>query len=324
MVIIVSKNGKILKKINRTTFKEEAELQKYIYENPDCIPLEEIKENVQFTVLVREFPLDVGSIDVLGIDSDGDLYIIETKLYKNPDKRQVLAQVIDYGACLWESFSNNPDSLIQKLDQMLREKTGDGIIEKLESIFSNPNEIIEGIKQSVSNSTFHFIILMDNIHRSLKELILFMNKNSRFNVYAVELEYYKFDDYDIIIPHIFGAESKLPEQPPKRKKWDKDSFFYDIKKRMDDGTLIPEAYDAIQKMYDFSVKYADEISWGTGPITGSFSPKFYTISRRSIYTIRSDGIMSLNFGWLDDNETAIKLREALHKRRIRSEIACSP
>ena len=168
MAIIVSKNGRNARKLSRISFREEAELQKYIFENPDSIPLEEIEENVQFTVLEKEFPVNVGSIDILGVDDEGDLYIIETKLYKNRDKRQVLAQVLDYGASLWESFGSDPDLFIQKLDQKVLEKTNDGLREKLESVFGNADRVIEGMKQSISNGIFRFIILMDVVHQSLK------------------------------------------------------------------------------------------------------------------------------------------------------------
>jgi hypothetical protein len=50
----------------------------------------------------RAFPTNSGPIDALGINKDGEIYIIETKLYKNPDKRLVVAQVLDYGASLWQ------------------------------------------------------------------------------------------------------------------------------------------------------------------------------------------------------------------------------
>ena len=45
MPIIISKNGKDAKRVERVSFKQEEELQKYIFENPDCIPLEDIKED---------------------------------------------------------------------------------------------------------------------------------------------------------------------------------------------------------------------------------------------------------------------------------------
>lgn len=304
MPIIISKNGKDAKRLDKTSFKQEEELQKYIYNNPDSIPLDEIKEDVQFLVVDREFPISVGSIDVLEIDSEGDIYILETKLYKNPDKRLVLAQVLDYGASLWR-FYDDPDDFIQKLDQRVRDKTGIGLIEKLENSFGNSEEILGNIKQNLSDGTFKFIILMDKVPSHLKDLILFINQNSQFSIYATELEYYTHEGYEILIPHIFGAESKKKiVSISERKKWDEESFFNAAKR-------TPDAYDAIKKLYDFSQKKADEIKWGTGAATGSFNPKFHSISERSIYTVWSDGRLTLNFGWLYDTENTLQWREKL-------------
>jgi len=49
---------------------------------------------------------------------------------------------------------------------------------------------------------------MDNLERSLKDLILFMNRNSQFDIYAVELEYYKHEDFEILSQSLYGAEIK--------------------------------------------------------------------------------------------------------------------
>jgi len=106
MAIIISKNGKDAKKINKSIIEKEDYLQKYIYDNPETIPLYEINENLRICILAREVPTNSGAIDGLGIDQDGNLYIIETKLYKNPDKRLVVAQVLDYGASLWKNTND--------------------------------------------------------------------------------------------------------------------------------------------------------------------------------------------------------------------------
>ena len=74
---------------------------------------------------------------------------------------------------------------------------------------------------------------------------------------------------------------------------------------------MPEAYDAISKLYEFSKAKADEITWGTGAITGSFNPKFHTISEKSIYSVWSNGQLTISFKWLDDNEETLKWREEL-------------
>jgi len=304
MPIIISKDWKNAKRLRQTTFENEEELQKYIFNNPESIPLEEIKEDVQFLVVDREFPLKEGSIDVLEVDSEGDIYIIETKLYKNPDKRFVLAQVLDYGASLW-NFYEDPEKFIQKLDQRLINKTKKGLNDKIGGNFGNTEEILDNIKQNVVNGTFKFVILMDKVPQNLKNLILFINQNSQFNVYLVEMEYYKHEDYEILIPHVFGAESKKKViSVSRRKKWDENSFFEDAKRK-------PAFYDAIRKLYKFSQQKANEISWGTGSTTGSFNPKFHSISKRSIYTVWSDGRLTINYGWLDDNEHMIQFREKL-------------
>jgi len=308
MPIIISRKGKNAIRLEKSSFKQESELQKYIYNNPEGIPLEEIKENVQFLVFDREFPVSAGSVDVLGIDSEGDIYIIETKLYKNPDKRFVLAQVLDYGGSLW-SFYEDPDGFIQKLDQRLKEKTGIGLAEKLESVFGNSQEIVNNVKQNLLNGAFKFIILMDMVPSALKNLILFINQNSQFSIYSVELEYYTHEGYEILIPHVFGAESKKKVvSVPGRKTWDYDSFFRHAKEILD-----AEEYDVVRKLYDFSREKADEITWGTGASTGSFNPKFHSISVRSVYSVRSDGRLYINLGWLNDNEYALQWREKLRK-----------
>lgn len=304
MPIIISKDWKNAKRLRQTTFENEEELQKYIFNNPESIPLEEINEDVQFLVVDREFPLKEGSIDVLEVDSEGDIYIIETKLYKNPDKRFVLAQVLDYGASLW-NFYENPEKFIQKLDQRLINKTKKGLNDIIGGNFGNTEEILDNIKQNVINGTFKFVILMDKVPQNLKNLILFINQNSQFNVYLVEMEYYKHEDYEILIPHVFGAESKKKViSVSRRKKWDENSFFEDAKRK-------PAFYDAVRKLYKFSQQKANEISWGTGSTTGSFNPKFHSISKRSIYTVWSDGRLTINYGWLDDNEHMIQFREKL-------------
>jgi hypothetical protein len=59
---------------------------------------------------------------------------------------------------------------------------------------------------------------MDHLHEQLKDLIVFLNNNSEFTVYAVELEYYKHNDFEILIPKLYGSEVKkdLGKSTPSR------------------------------------------------------------------------------------------------------------
>ena len=95
MPIIISRGGQGAQKLLESGVADEDYLQQYVANNPDALPIEEIKEDVRLMIVGREFPTPSGPIDVLALDGDGEIYIIETKLYKNPDKRLVMAQVLD-------------------------------------------------------------------------------------------------------------------------------------------------------------------------------------------------------------------------------------
>ena len=106
MSIIISKNLKNAVKLDRSSFALENNLQQFIFDNPESIPLYDIKEDIHLLILAREFSTSSGPIDAIGVDRDGEIYLVETKLYKNSDKRLVIAQVLDYGASLWKTFTD--------------------------------------------------------------------------------------------------------------------------------------------------------------------------------------------------------------------------
>jgi len=53
---------------------------------------------------------------------------------------------------------------------------------------------------------------MDTLHDQLKNLLIFINQNSKFDVFAVEMKYYKYEDYEILIPRLYGSEIRKTKQ----------------------------------------------------------------------------------------------------------------
>lgn len=211
MPIIVSQNGRNATKLDKISFGLENKLQAYIYDNPESIPLYDIKDDIRLLILAREFGTTSGPIDAVGIDGDGQLYLVETKLYKNPDKRTVVAQVLDYGASLWKSLSDFDDFLLQ-LNGHVQKKFSMSATEKIKSFFSIDDDqlqnVLEQMRHNLDEGNFKFVVLMDSIEDRLKDLIVYMNQNSKFDIYGVELEYYQHDSFEILIPKIYGAQVK--------------------------------------------------------------------------------------------------------------------
>lgn len=314
MTIIISKDGKNAQKVSKSYFEQEDYLQKYIYDNPESIPLYDIKEDIRLLILSREFSTNSGPIDAIGVDEEGDIYLIETKLYKNPDKRLVVAQVLDYGASMW----NNRDftEFVNALESETQKKHKVSLNQKLKDYFGiNDDEIMnlmENLKRNLEDGDFKFVVLMDKLDPRLKDLIFFINRNSQFSIFAVELEYYRYEDYEIMIPRLYGAETKKSMDVRGsgiRKKWDEQSFFTDASSR-----LTEEQLQTLRKVYDFSKKFADEMSWGTGTQKGSFNPIFTKICPRSLYTVYSTGRLNFNFLWMKDNPEMERYRDEFKEK----------
>ena len=251
MAIIVSKNNKDAKKIDQLEFGLESNIQEYVLDNPNVIPLYDINEDIRLFIAAREFRTTSGPIDALGFDQNGNIYIIETKLYKNPDKRTVVAQALDYGASLWKNTINS-DDFITQLDAHSRKTFNDGFINKYADFFEleDASSNVETIISNLNDGNIKFVVMMDKLHDALKNLILYVNQNSKFDIYAVELEYYKHDEFEIIIPKLFGNEVKKDvASSGSSNGWspiDRDQWLQSVRGELEDNILrISAVYDTI-------------------------------------------------------------------------------
>ncbi|MDZ7391947.1 MAG: hypothetical protein ONB25_03470 [candidate division KSB1 bacterium] len=310
MPIIVVRKGQAARKVVSTPVVKEEYLQEYIRKNPAVIPLDDIRENMQLLVFAREFPTPSGPIDALAVDEEGALYIIETKLYKNPDKRLVVAQVLDYGAALWNSFDDYSE-METRIDQMVRATSGMSFRETVADFFGLDEEQVKmamsRFESDLNSGRINFIFLMDRIHDELKGLVDFINANSRFRLLACEVEFYRYEDLDILVPKLYGAATiRQSSASASRRRWDEASFFEEVKRRCDEA-----GQESIRRLFEFARQTEAMIAWGSGAARGSFNPKYERVSARSIFTVCSDGELRVNFGWLDDNRQTLEFRKRL-------------
>lgn len=92
--------GRRLTRIEATAHdaKNEAWLQELLYRHPELLPADEFDERFASLIPIgREIQTSRGPIDNLYVSAEGGITIVETKLWKNPEKhRTVVAQIIDY------------------------------------------------------------------------------------------------------------------------------------------------------------------------------------------------------------------------------------
>jgi hypothetical protein len=299
MTIILTEGGQKPQKLNRQTIDRERYLQDYIWENPDVLPLEEYKPGVRLVTLAREFPTASGPLDGFAVDQDGEVYLIESKLYKNPDKRFVLAQVLDYGAALWRTDARD---VLAVLEEHVRAHHGESVTTVLADAFElsedETDAVLESLTENLSTGTYRFIVLLDHVDDRLRSLVSFINHNSRFDVFCVSLDFYRSGQTEIVIPTLHGPTARKPSgtsKPSGRRKWDEQTFFEDAMRR-----LAPDAVAAIRTLYDWAIRHGGGVVWGSGVRVASFNPRFDHVSKRSVFSLYSDGTFELHFKWLKD------------------------
>gem|GEM_PF-1720505 len=183
-------DGRIIK-ILPSRYDDENMLKRLIKEYPTLLPTPTTSSERIFT-LTDEYPIDVGSIDILCVDNEGNIYIVETKLQKNSDRRSIIAQLLDYASQMAkESF----DTFKRKIE----ERTGESIYK----ILGEDTEIVNSIKQSLDEKRFVLIVCMDDIEQRLKDVIIHLNRDWGMDIFGLELNKYYIEGHgEVFVPII--------------------------------------------------------------------------------------------------------------------------
>ena len=138
---------------------------------------------------------------------------------------------------------------------------------------------------------------MDTIDDRLKDLILYINQKSQFDIYAVQLEFYRFEKYEIIIPKIFGDEVKKNIKSygssNDRIYWNEEGFLREVE------NLNPNVRAKVIDLYNFAKQENCLGDWGTGK-KASFKFKISTPVRAgetTVFSVWSDGFIQIGY-WL--------------------------
>ena len=317
MTIIARKNGKKFENIEKTNFNLEENLQKLIHDDQIMKKINlGFAEDKTLVTLSREFESGSGPIDVLAVDEDGSIYIIETKLIKNYDRRKILAQIMDYAGGMWDRFLDDSINKFEKQllqhnstskeNIMLSGKSLSKIISDFNSLHKRDipidvDNIIMVMKNNFYSGQFKFIVVFDKLDDHLMNTINYLNEKSPMTIYAVTYDYYVDNNLEILIPTVYGraAEQRSEKKAGVRIPWTLEETKQNFKKK-----LTPREYEMFEKLYKFLNENSDGINPGTG-ISGSISPVFNKLRRPemdgkggSFLTLDVGGVMKINYPWL--------------------------
>ena len=199
-ILVTNQESKILKPVSPLL---EKDIQDLIFKHPKCLPISDIDESYNPIIPVcTELYTSVGSLDIFMVTPNGDLVIIETKLWSNPEsRRKVVAQILDYAKEIskW-SYSDLQRELNRKLN------TKGNILFEIASKNDEENSLseidfVDAVSRNLRIGKFMLIIAGDGIREGAKNLTEFINKagNLNFSLALIELPIFKTLKDELII-----------------------------------------------------------------------------------------------------------------------------
>ncbi|MBL8908864.1 MAG: hypothetical protein JNM20_19495 [Rhizobiales bacterium] len=177
----------------------ENRLQDLVHRHPEILPIAEIEPAFTHPISVcRELRTQHGPIDNLLITPEGNLIVVEAKLWRNPEaRRKVVAQALDYASCLFELDYEGLERAV------LDARAGEGDAAKsLYEIFASLDEapgesqFVDAINLNLRRGRALILVVGDGIRTETERLVdLFQSHGTAHFTFAlVELALYSLDE----------------------------------------------------------------------------------------------------------------------------------
>lgn len=210
--ILISRNNSIIP-LQKTEAESELMIQDLIYNHPECLPISGIDESFNPLLPVcKELNTNAGPIDLFMISPGGEIGIIETKLWRNPEARRVaIAQILDYAK---ELSSWSYEDLQREVNRRLGTK-GNSIYEHASKADSNllltEPDFIDTVSRNLIRGKFLLLLVGDGIREGVQAIAEFLNNSAHLNfTFAmVELSIYESEQGTLVVPKTLMKTTEL-------------------------------------------------------------------------------------------------------------------
>jgi Endonuclease NucS len=155
---------------------DEDYLQALLYKHPELIPCADIDSAYRVVVpLCREMRTSSGFVDLVGVTPEGNLVIVETKLWRNPQaRREVVAQLLDYAKDLAQWTYSRLELEVKKVtpgdSRSLYERVAASGAALDESSFCDQ------VSRQLRTGQFMLLIVGDGIREGVGDLASFLDE----------------------------------------------------------------------------------------------------------------------------------------------------
>ncbi|RYE50967.1 MAG: hypothetical protein EOP48_18925 [Sphingobacteriales bacterium] len=218
---IILQNGKSnpLKRIalDGNVFNEKW-LQQLIHDSPDILPVKDIDAGFSPMLPIgKEVFTKAGYIDNLYISDEGNITIVETKLWRNPEaRREVVGQIIDYAKELSKWTFSDLDNAVKNYNQLLNNNS-DGLLATLNKTGflddKQEQDYIDNVSRNLKRGRFLLLVVGDGIKESVEEMVEYLSQHPQlyFTLALVELQVFEVEGSTdrVIIPQLVTRTKEI-------------------------------------------------------------------------------------------------------------------
>lgn len=282
-------------------FDLEVKLQELIEEHPEIV-LAGLAgtSDLRIWSVGFEVPTDAGSIDLLLLDSDGFLWVVETKLARNPEvKKQVVGQVLGYASCVAEWSADSINAV--GTEYLASRDSETSLLEYLSLELGDTDaahELLERTAERLAAGEMRALVVVDELPSTLQRLVEFVNNHAVFDLYALSVEVTRHRDRRLFIPTVTGATgAKAARRQPTGDVYQ----------------LIDQAPEPVRKLWELLQELVKERGWGYEPAAKSIK----VVDENGRFVVRlwpTYKTLELIVGSMEDagmEEEAAQIREQL-------------
>jgi hypothetical protein len=174
----------------------EGWLQRLIHRHPSLLPIDQIEPAlIPLIPVCLELPTSSGYVDNLFVTPDGDLVLVECKLWRNPEaRREVIGQILDYAKDLAAWGYEDLEAAVRKAT---RPDAGGGGSMRLYDLVAaaaveaelDEARFIDAVSRNLKRGRFLLLIVGDGIQDGAERLADFLQQHAglHFTLALVEL-----------------------------------------------------------------------------------------------------------------------------------------
>jgi hypothetical protein len=283
-------------------FDVEAQLQSLLEEHPDLVLAGSDDESgTRVWTIGYEVPTDAGSIDLLMLDSTARLWVVETKLVRNPEiKKQVVGQVLGYASCAAE-WSATDLELIGDNYLGRRRDESTSLVEYLAQELGSEEaaaQLLEDAAEHAQLGDLTALVVADGIPRQLRRLVEFVNSSASFELLVLKIGVVLHNGERLFIPTVVGSVSSSPAAKSREaRSWDLDSFLQALGEQSG-----PDVVEVAKSILEWSEGMGLRLAFGKGRVSGSCYPMLdHNVEPHWTFALWTYGSAQAHFGRMVDH-----------------------